>query len=256
VLPYLFFSYPLQRIYAHVGAAIWLVALIAWNLLAGHFRDAKAAEIADPENAALTFFTDNLFTFDSIYSYGLLAAGILFAIGSAIAGFKMDDPYPGYGEIYRRHEDRCENYAEQIEDAIADLQDIRDDAIGRAEDLRIELGEQFRERGDIIAARESLRTRYRDHQEYLEAQANALLSHYRGVNTRARSSPAPKHFQNRWELKRTELPLVTDEPVVDAEVVRAQEALQQSISTISKAFNEAIESFEHLDRIKGDLGSG
>lgn len=256
VVPYLFYRHQPQRTYAHLGMAIWVAALFAWNLLAGHFRDAKAAGIAEPENAALALFADNLLQFDSIYSYGLLAAGLLFAIGAAIAGFKMDDPYPGYGDIYRRHEDRCEDYADQIEDAIADLQDIRDDAIGRAEGLRTELGVQFRERGDILAARESLRTRYRDHQDYLETQANALLSHYRGVNTRARSAPVPRHFQNRWELPRTELPLITDEPVVDAEVARAQEALQQSIATISQAFNEAIESFEHLDRIKGDLGHG
>lgn len=256
VLPYLSYRHQPQRTYAHIGAAIWFVALVAWNLLAGHFRDAKAAGLTNPEGAALALFADNLFRFESIYSYGLLAAGLLFAVGAAIAGFKMDDPYPGYGDIYRRHEDRCEDYAEQIEESISDLQDIRDDAIERAEGLRAELGKQFRERGDILAKRESLRTRYRDHQDYLEAQANALLSHYRGVNTRARSDPAPKHFQNRWELPRTELPLITDEPVVDAEVVRAQEALQQSIATITMAFNEAIESFEHLDRIKGDLGHG
>lgn len=253
VLPYLFYRHQPQRGYAHVAAGLWVVALVSWNLLAGHFRDAKAAGLPDPESASLGLFRDNLLQFDSIYSYGLLAAGLAFAIGAAIAGFKMDDPYPGYGAIYRRHEDRCQDYAEQIDGAIADLQDIRDDAIEHAEDLRAELGVQFRERGNVIAARESLRTRYREHQDYLETQANALLGHYRGVNTRKRSSNAPKHFQTRWALPRTELPLVADEPIVDAEVIRAQEALQQSIAAISQAFNEAIESFEHLDRIKARL---
>ena len=256
VLPFLFFKHQPQRSYAHVAAAIWLSLLFAWNLLAGHFRDAKANGLQNPENAALELFQNNLLQFESIYSYGLLAAGILFAIGAAIAGYKMDDPYPGYGETYRRHQDRCEDYAEQIEAAIEDLQDIRDEAIDRAQELREELGEQFRERGDIIASRESLRTRYRDHQDYLEDQANALLSHYRGVNIRARGDGAPKHFKSKWELKRTELPQVTDEPIVDAEVLRAQEALQHSITTVSNAYNEAIESFEHLDRIKGSLTNG
>lgn len=253
VLPYLFYKHQPQRTYAHVGALTWVILLFAWNLLAGHFRDAKATGLPTPENAALGLFQNNLFQFDSIYSYGLLIAGILFAIGAAIAGYKMDDPYPGYGETYRRHEDRCEDYADQIEDAIEDLQDIRDDAIDRAQELRDELGYQFRERGNIIASRESLRTRYRDHQTYLEDQANALLSHYRGVNIRVRSDSAPNHFKSKWELKRTELPQVVDEPIVDAEVLRAQEALQESIKTISTAYHEAIETFEHLDRIKGSL---
>lgn len=253
VLPYLFFKYQPQRIYAHVAAAVWIILLGAWNLLAGHFRDAKAAALSNPENAALALFQNNLFQFDSIYSYGLLAAGILFAIGAAIAGYKMDDPYPSYGEIYRRHEDRCYDYAERIEASIEDLQDIRDEAIERAQELREELGDQFRERGNIISSRESLRVRYRDHQDYLEDQANALLSHYRGVNIRARSEAVPKHFRSKWALRRTELPHVTDEPIVDVEVLRAQEALQHSITQISKAHNEAIENFEHLDEIKGSL---
>ncbi|MFM6829086.1 MAG: hypothetical protein ACKOVA_01935 [Novosphingobium sp.] len=253
VLSYLFYQRQPQRIYAHVGVGLWLILLLAWNLLAGHFRDAKAAGLANPENAALGLFSEHLMKFDSIYSYGLLAAGVLFAIGAAIAGYKMDDPYPGYGEIYRRHEDRCEAYADEIEAAIEDLQAIRDEAIDKAQELRDELGDQFKERGQIIASRESLRTRYRDHQDYLEAQANALLSYYRGVNTKARDGGAPRHFKSRWILKRTELPLLADEPIVDAEVLRAQEALQQSILTISTAYNEAIESFEHLNKIKGSL---
>ena len=257
VLPYLFYLRQPQKAYAHIGVVVWVALLLVWNILAGHFRDAKAAGLASPETAALQLLQENTFQFDSIYSYGLLAAGIVFAIGAAIAGYKMDDPYPGYGEIYRRHEDRCEDYAEQIDDAIEDLRAIRDDAIARAEELREELGVQFRERGNIIASREALRTRYRDHQSYLEKQANALLSHYRGVNIRARSDGAiPAHFKSPWALARTELPLSESEPVIDNEVKRAQDAMQESIGAISDEYRAAIESFEHLDRIKDSLRNG
>lgn len=256
VLPYLFFKHPAQRTYAYIAAVVWLVALVAWNLLAGHFRDAKAAGLQNPENAALYLFQNNLVQFDSIYSYGLLAAGILFAIAAAMAGYEMDDPYPGYGKIYRPHENRFEDYAGKVKEAIEELRYIRDEAIESTQYQRDELGKQFRERGNIIASRESLQTRYREHQDYLEAQANALLSHYRGANIRARNSGAPKHFKSRWKLKRTELPLITDEPVVDAEVARAQQALEKSINTINTEYNEAIEGFEHLDQIKRSLTSG
>lgn len=256
IWPYLFFKKGWPRVFAYAMTFFWLIVLVAWNLLAGHFRDAKSAGLPEPESAALTLFADNLFLFDSIYSYGLLGAGLLFAVGAAIAGFKMDDPYPGYGEIYRRHEDRCDDYAEQIDDAMEDLRDIRTEAIEEAEALRDELNSQFRERGNIIASREHLRTRYRDHQAYLEDQANALLSHYRGVNIRARSTGVPKGFKRKWQLARTELPVLPDEPMIDDEVVRVQEALKASITTISEAYNSAIESFEHLDTIKENLKNG
>lgn len=257
VLPYMFYRHQPQKTFAYLGGAAWLVLLVVWNLLAGHFRDAKASGMGVPEDVALVLFASGPLQFDSIYSYGLLAAGFIFAILAAIAGYKMDDPYPGYGSIYRRHESRCDTYAVQIEDAMEDLQDIRDDAIDQAQKLREALGLQFRERGQIITARETHRTRYREHQDYLEEQANALLSRYRASNRRARTDgKGPRHFDLRWILNRTELPKIDDEPVVDAEVLRAQEALQESIETISTSYNEAIESFEDLDTIKGSLKNG
>jgi hypothetical protein len=255
--PYLFHKNPVQKWLAIGGSAVWLVGLVIWNLLAGHFRDAKAAGLANPEGAALSLFRDGPFQFDSIYSYGLLLAGLAFAILSATAAYKMDDPYPGYGAIYRRHEDRCEEYADEIELAMDELKDTRDDAIEAASAIRDELGTQFRERGQIIAARETHRTRYREHQEYLEMIGQALLGHYRAANVRARpDGQTPAHFKTRWEQKRTELPLDADEPTIDAEVLRAQQALENSIETIATAYQGAIESFEHLDKIKRSLGNG
>src|SRR3546814_8688604 len=99
------------------------------------------------------------------------------------------DPYPRYGAIYSRHEVRCEDYAEEIEESLGELADTRDDAIASATATREELGRQFRERGQIIAARETHRTRYREHQDYLEMVGNTLLSHYRDrKSTRLNSS--------------------------------------------------------------------
>lgn len=253
--PYLFDKNLLQKRLAIVGSAAWLLGLIVWNLLAGHFRDAKATGLDSPETSALSLFLNGPLQFDSIYSYGLLLAGIAFALLSATAAYKMDDPYPGYGAIYRRHEDRCEEYADEIELAMDELKETRDEAIAVASEIRDELGAQFRERGQILAARETHRTRYREHQDYLEMIAGALLGHYRAANIKARSDGlVPAHFNTKWSLKRAELPMDADEPTIDDEVVRAQEALENSIKTIASAYREAIESFEHLDKIKRSLG--
>lgn len=255
--PYLFHTSLSRKFAALGGCTIWLGILIIWNLLAGHFRDAKAAGLASPESASLAILKQSPFQFDSIYSYGLLLAGIGFALFAARAAYKMDDPYPGYGAVYRRHEERCETYAEEIEESLAELASTRDAAIESASDTREELGRQFRERGQIIAARESHRTRYREHQDYLEMIGNTLLSHYRGANVRARTDGiTPLHFKELWSLKKSELPLDANEPTIDAEVMRAQSILEKSIKKIAAAYKSAIESFEHLDKIKESLGNG
>lgn len=255
--PYLWHKNSTYKGFAISGCALWAAGLVVWNLIAGHFRDAKGAGMERPEEAALHLFAANPLQFDSIYSYGLLVAGITFAVLAATAAYKMDDPYPGYGDIYRRHEERCEDYADEIELAMEELQDIRDDAIESANDIRKELGAQFRERGQILAARQTQRTRYREHQDYLEDIANFLLGHYRAANTRNRPDGAtPLHFRKKWELKRTDLPADNEEPSIDDEVVRAQQTLQQSVETIAAAYQDAIEKFEHLDQIKRSLEHG
>ena len=237
--------------------AIWVVFLITWNLVAGHYRDAKAAGIPSPETAALGLFAHRLLLFDSLYSYGLLAAGLIFAAVSATVAFSEDDPYPGYGPIYRRHEERCEGYADAIKEALDELKEIRDQATSSAAAIRAQLGAQFRERGQILTARETHRIRYREHQEYLEEIGNFLLGSYRAENVRSRGDGlTPKHFNKRWQLRRTELPVDEAEPSIDGEVLRAQEMLEASIKRIADAYQEAIRSFEHLDKIKEGLARG
>lgn len=254
--PYLRYKYPFQRRLAFAGCGLWAVGLMVWNLLAGHFRDAKVAGLANPEGAALRLFAEAPWQFDTVNSYGLLAAGFVFAALAATAAFRMDDPYPGYGAIYRRHEDRCEAYADEIELAFEELRETRDDAVGDAERTRDELTRQFRDRGDILAQRETHRLRYREHQDYLETIGNTLLAHYRAANVRARSTPAPETFGRKWSPARTELPLDPAEPSIETEVLRAQDAIRQSIETIGAAYEAAIGSFEHLDRIKASLADG
>lgn len=89
----------------------------------------------------------------SIFSWGLIIAGIIFAIIAAMAGYRMDDPYPGYGAVTQRHHRRCQDYADEVSDAIEGLRDIRDEAIETATDVREQLARQFAERGQVIGAR-------------------------------------------------------------------------------------------------------
>ena len=255
VLPYLFHRKLHWKLVAGVLTAAWLAASLVWNLLAGHFRDAKAAGLATPEVASLSLLTETPFSFESIYSYGLLAIGIVFSLVAAGTAFKMKDPYPGYGEVYARHKDRCGDYADEIELALEELRETRDEAIQHAKDTREELQRQFRERGRIIESRNAHRARYREHQEYLQSIADALIGEYRAANTAARPDGLrPASFNSPWRMTRSELPSSPDEPSIEQEVLRAQEALEASIQTVAREYESAIARFEHLDKIKDSLG--
>ena len=257
LFPYLFHRRMAQRAMAIVLTAAWFVAVFSWNLLAAQFRDAKAAGLVEPDKQALVAFMNSPFQLESIYSYGLLVAGLIFAIIAAVTALKMKDPYPGYGDLYKRHEDRCHDYADEIEDATNELTQIRDEATLEATEIRSELGAQFRERGQIITNREYHRGRFRDHQRALEDCCNSLLEHYRSLNVQARTDGAyPEHFRQRWQAHVSDLPHAADEPTTEEEVRSAERSLSDAITRIGTAYNDAINSFKHLDAIKEELRLG
>lgn len=231
----------------------WVFFTVAWNLAAAHYRDAKSLGMPEPETAALGMMGEGL---HSLYSYGLLVAGLVFATTAAFAGYRMDDPYPGYGAVSRRHQKRCEDYMADVEDATDELKAIRDDAIGTATDVRMELGRQQAQREQIVASREAFRRRYEQHSEQLETAANALLQVYRSANRKARSSPAPARFDLAWRLPRDPLPTVPGQDVPRSAIDEAEASLVRTVSEVSAAFNEAIASFEPLDDLKKRMADG
>jgi hypothetical protein len=256
VWPYLFHRDGWRNLLAWAGCAGWVILLVGWNLLAAHFRDAKSMGIPDPETQALALLAAHPLKLASIYSYGLLLLGFIFGSASAAAGFRMDDPYPGYGPIYRRHEARCDDYADEIEDAFEELQDIRGTHMALLQSVRDQIRTQFAERGQIVEARKALASRFAAHQDYLETVGRRLLDRYRDGNRAARSTPPPVYFDDPFRLGPVSLPTFTDPPSIEKEVERAQASLAQSIETVSQAYNDALQSFESLDSIKASLPHG
>lgn len=244
---------PVKRGLAWAGVAVWLVLMVAWNLLAAYFRDAKSAGLPNPEQAALEMFGQGL---SSIYSWGLLIAGIIFAFSAAIAAYKMDDPYPGYGSVTRRHNQRCEEYAEEVADSTEELKGIRDEAIGGATDVRRELERQLGERSQIETARASFMKRFEEFTTQIELIGNSLLQEYRAANMAARTEPAPSHFSDKWRIARIDFPTPPRLDVSAAEIKAAEKSLDLAIVDITTQFDAAIERFEPLDVLKRRLSDG
>lgn len=230
--------------------ALWMAVVVIWNLGAAHYRDAKVSGVANPEVEALAMMGGSL---DSIYSWGLLIAGIIFAGTAALYGFRLDDPYPGYGRVSRRHDERCQAYADAVADATEDLRDIRDEAVDEAVSVREGLESQHAERGQILSSRLNFVRRFGEFSDQLEVIGNGLLQDYRTANLTARSTPAPETFLAAWALQKSVLPPPPPSSVSDAEIKAAETALDDAIREVSVAFDEAIERFEPLDELKRKL---
>lgn len=250
VWPHVYSRKLTPRLLAWAGGLTWIAFAVLWNLGAAHYRDAKSMGLPNPEQRALDMFGLGL---SSIYSWGLLLAGLVFAASAAMAAFKADDPLPGYGPVNRRHISRCEDYAEEVERATDEISKIRDEAIAAATEVRDELARQFAERIQILTARAALCKRFEEHGAHLEQVANALLQDYRTSNLSKRSSAPPASFNRRWKLPRSVPSPAPTAAISEAEIRDAEASLERAIFEVTKGFDVAILQFEPLDRLKERL---
>jgi hypothetical protein len=227
---------------------------VFFNLLVGHYRDALGGP--DPTHAsaeALYSFKLHPFALVAFESWVLFAMGLFFSLVAAIDGFKMDDPYPGYGKISRKHEEIIHEYMDEKANIIGDLSYTRDQALDYIRDARQNLAARRSELSGILDQRGKLLYLSETHQNYLNRAANDLLSTYRNANIRARTTPAPTHFNGNYTLP-TSVSLASqafanNEKLLDANIDKTDTALQKAISQVSTQFEEAVREFHHIGEL-------
>jgi hypothetical protein len=174
----------------------------------------------------------------------------VFSIFAAQRFYKMDDPYPGYGEIWRRHQARIKTYSDDAATARDELQEIRDKAVNSATTLRSELSAQLAQLSQIQIGRSAFLRNYEVHIDRLEHEGNALLAKYRLANQRARHLPVPQHFQVSWQLSRynlaEDLPAAAMPIDLSEKVAAAQRDLEKAVVEINDAFDATQGQFAAL----------
>lgn len=247
---------PSAKATAWIILAVWFVVTLIWNLTAGHFRDAQSAGVTDPQMAAITLVKASPFGFASFYSWGMLLVGLLAAIVSAREAYKMNDPFPGYGELGQQHTDRCSEYADLVAEARQSLADERNRAIEASQAIKDELGVQIRTRGKIHAAHAHLMRRFREHSGRMEELANYLLQTYRNANIRARGERPPPHFDQQFKFHAPELPNLNEAAIDKDKIEKTEAILNDGIDAVTQAFDRSIDTFTPLDELKKELEDG
>lgn len=247
---------PQEKAVAWISISAWFAVTFVWSLAAGHFRDAQSAGVADPQRAAITLVTEHPFGFDSFYSWGMLIIGLLAAVVSAYEGYKMNDPFPGYGALGQQLTQRCAEYADLVAEARESLAEQRDRAIEAAQQIKDELGVQLRTRGRIHAAHAHLMRRFTEHHGRMEELANYLLQTYRNANLRSRAEPVPGYFDRAFSFPKPELPVLHEAAIDKEKIEGAEITLNEGIDAVTAAFDRSIDSFTPLDELKKDLEDG
>lgn len=242
----------LPRVAALLGIAAWVLIAGAFNLAVAHYRAALGGDY--PEQAgqiAIQRLRLAPLEIGDLAGWMLCLMGIIFNAASAFDRWKMDDPYPGYGELARRREQLEQEYIEQKQEIESDLSEIKDSALAAIDALSMEIEGRREEHHGILLSRANLKDLFQGHLQYLEQCGNELLTAYRQANITKRSTPAPKHFYEQWTLPRIvyadQLP---DAPSMDLEDMLQQ--LQMARKNIIEKFRESMTQFHAVE----ELGRG
>ncbi len=179
-------------------------------------------------------FARNPVGFEDVFSWILVVLALIFGIFASYKGYRLDDVYPGYGELDRELNARRTSYeaakAEycRLVDQVFDR--ILQDQARLLSDVKsnIEYYQQL-----ISRSVDERRTFVHDAAEIQDA-CNIVLKRYRQTNARARQSPAPFYFNNSFTF--------------DGHLVRPPEAISESEERLSRSYESAVKDFSDIAR--------
>jgi hypothetical protein len=228
-----------------VGILAYGCLAVGLNFAVAHYRDALGGP--SPENAA-TVARRSLqlqpFHVDDINSLLLLVMGMSFSIFATVDGYKMDDPYPGYGRLVADYRQEQDDFRDAKEEETARLAEVKDRVLGRLDRYASDIEARRSTSHAVLQQRDGFRQLFLRHLEHLEQAGNELLTCYRTANARARTEPAPLHFSQRWIMPRLDRGVLANEdqgsaPFPDAEAERVLGQLAATRRDILTFYAEA-----------------
>jgi hypothetical protein len=170
-------------------------------------------------------------------SWLLVALGVLVSFAAFLKAYHAEDPYPGYGHVYRTLSAARDTYHEQVEAAVHQLIALRDQAIEELRDASEMVNTSISEAVDALYGQNSLKAHLEAFLGQCDLKVNRLLSIYRDANKGARAAPPPAHFQLAYAFDRF---LGADPAVVDAPRHGDAETERRQVTVIVGEAVEAI----------------
>ena len=241
-----------RKIGGYGSIILWMFIAFAFNLLVAHYRAALGgSNPSEAEKIAVSTFTTNPFSIGEISGWLLFFLGCSFSLISAVDGYNMDDPYPGYGHLAQRFDLSLEDYMSQKQELLSGLEEIKNSAIEKIDDLILEVDKGAAQYRNITANEARLVEQFNTYVQYLQRCANELLSVYRQANVAARAIPAPEHFNAEWKLASP--PDITDADSsaasIDQRISSTFEGIRAARRQILEDYSAALQEFKSVESL-------
>jgi len=196
-----------QRVIGWTTFCAYLLFLVLFNLLIGHFRAAIQQTVIqeiDPIQAvfmAYQTFVENPLAVADVEAWVLVIMGIMIGLFAFVKAYKADDPYPRYGDVQRDYFER----RKKLESTVAKMQKsvtkTIDIAMARVRTLPNDLKSEHRKLMGPLRDAASVPGRLTSHLDDLQDVCNQLLRQYRAENQKIRQTKAPDYFSNSYAFE-------------------------------------------------------
>ena len=236
------------------GALAWLLGaswILFYNLFVAHFRDQLQEDPLRASSRAVEVFVSDPSGLIDTNSWLLFALGAVFSTLGLVAGYKSDDPIPGYGNAHRGFLDARDELSDSVTDSLGQLTRLRDDATTEIDNIRSNAEVDVSRLRNAIESKITAVKRLHSFANTVENTANAVIRIYRDENQRHRSEPPPSYFQEEWEYP---IPTAwTYDARSDREKLAKQEEL---LSTLKETESESRTGIAHYyERCRAQLDS-
>jgi len=255
VIPNIHHKNRVRKTLGFIGVALAVIFALTMALLIAHARDALNKDLENAAVIALRTLSHSPFELADINSWILFGLSIVFAVLAILDGYKLDDPYPGYGEQSRRMKIAIDNYDEEISLVRTELEELKEDAIRQLENDASEIKARLNCLSEAILSKESTGGRLKLEFSNAHACANTLVKTFQNVNQlhRPPESPVPEYFGKDVELKPLAVPSfdVSEDRVkygiqlALSDKVASQK--QELIANIQASFNSKHDALKALD---------
>ena len=183
-------------------------------------------------------FAHNPVGFDDVFSWILVVLAIIFGVFASYKGYRMDDPYPGYGELDREVNARRTAYEAAKTDYCHRVDQVFDRILKEQAHLFSEVKSNIEYYQQLVSQSSDQRRAFLHDTAELQDACNILLKRYRQTNARARTSPAPFYFNNAFAF--------------EGPLVRPPEAISDSEERLSQSYESAMKDFSDIARLNDE----
>lgn len=189
----------LSKVVGYASLLVWILFVLLINLLAGHYREVINAidlnAVSNPGILAVTAFLDSPFGLSDLVSWYLFAIGTLASALVFADGYTFDDPYPGFGDLWRRQKIITRILSDQIADQHEYLEEHFSELNSDLQQRLASLGgkrQRFENYRIQVAA---LHSEFQAFQKQLASVYSSVISQYRSENSSVRKSVPPEYFR-------------------------------------------------------------